>query len=200
MKNGLFLDDEPIIPNVDPLCTELRQWIKYNPHTGELTRRKSKISKLVGAPITVIKHRDRSGYVYDQIYINKKSYLVNVAIWCYMTGYKPTRKDVVAFVDGDKKNLKFNNLKLISSSDYFHLLQNNIGEKFGVNKNKVGRPRSRIRSKNRFNRYLGAFDTEQEARIAYLKAKKAIRDDIKQRHGIINVSRVISRTTATATI
>lgn len=196
-KDGLLPieDNEPSIKNVDPVCTELREWIKYNPNTGELIRRKSKISTRIGLPITVTKHSDQNGYFYDKIYVNKKNYLVNVAIWCYMTGYKPTRKDVVVFVDGDKKNLKFNNLKLISSSDYFHLLQNNIGEKMGVNKNKVGRPKSRIRAKNRGNRYLGAFDTEQEARIAYLKAKKEIRDSITRKYGITNVSRVVNKKT-----
>ena len=89
MNDGLLPVEKPIIPNVDPLCTELREWIKYNPKTGELTRRKSKISTLIGAPIAITKHYDSNGYCYDKIYVNRKHYFVNAAIWCYMTGYKP---------------------------------------------------------------------------------------------------------------
>lgn len=188
MNDGLLPVEKPIIPNVDPVCTELREWIKYNPKTGELTRRKSKISTLIGAPIAITKHYDSNGYCYDKIYVNRKHYFVNAAIWCYMTGYKPTRKDIVVYVDGDRNNLKFDNLRLISSSDYFHLMQNRIGEKLGVIRNTRGRTQSRIKKI-----HLGSFDTEQGARIAYLKAKKEIRESITRKYGITNVSRVVSK-------
>ena len=193
-KDGLLPDDKPIIKNVHPTCTELREWIKYNPNTGELTRRKSKISKLVGAPVAITGHYDGKGYFHDTIYVNKKHYSVSAAIWCYMTGYKPTRKDVVIFVDNDKKNLKFDNFRLITSSEYFHLMQSTISVKGGICKQTRGRPTSRIRNYGKHPN-LGRFNTEQEARIAYLKAKKEIRDSITRKYGITNVSRVVNKKT-----
>ena len=193
-KDGLLPDDKPIIKNVHPTCTELREWIKYNPNTGEMTRRKSKFTKFVDAPVNVTVHYDVGGHLHKTIFVNKKHYCVNIALWCYMTGHRPTRKEAVIFLDGNWDNLKFSNLKLITKSEYLHMTQGSIGRHFGVYKGK-GRPSSRIRTPNGKQPVLGRFNTEQEARIAYLKEKKEIRDSITRKYGITNVNRVVNKKT-----
>lgn len=193
-KDGLLPadDDAPIIPNVDPLCKTFRDWLKYNPTTGEVTRRRSGFTCYKGKPLTITAHYDMDGYAHYSVYINKRHYLIGHVVWCYMTGHYPRRNEVVLFVDSDYTNTAFINLRLMARSDYLHIVNGYMRNAMGVARNGNGYA-ARINDGKGGMRHLGTFKTEQEARFAYLNAKIIIRQEIGKKYGIDDINRVAVR-------
>lgn len=193
MRDGLLPPDElEKTQKPHPLQAEFRAWIHYDPVTGVMTRLKSGKGVYVGKPLTVTEHYDTRGYGNRTVYINGQHRMVGPLIWCYMTGYMPTRRDAVVFVDGDLGNLRFNNMRLMKKSEYLHLTSGCIGESLGVMKSgKKFVVRMRTNATTQIS--LGSFEDEKQARVAYLLAKKQLREKIGEKYGITNIHRVAIR-------
>lgn len=193
MSDGLLPPDEwENIPKPHPLCAEFRAWLHYDPITGVMTRLKSGKGAYVGKELTLTKHYDSRGYGNVTTYINGQHRMVGPVIWCYMTGYMPTRQDAVVFANGDLNDLRWNNIRLMRKSEYLHLTQGCIGDNYGVSK--MGKKYvARIRTENARCRVLGNFETEKQARVAYLAEKARIRKSIGEKYGIEYINRVAIR-------
>jgi hypothetical protein len=134
---------------------------KYNPETGEITGRRGKV-------IT----SKRNGYIYLGFKHNKK--LINLmgaqfAWWIYYKEIHEGEEFVIDHQDRNPSNNRISNLRLATQ------LENNINMDRIENckgytfHNQAKKWLSRIIVDGE-QKYLGGFDTEQEAREAYLAA------------------------------
>lgn len=193
MSDGLLPPDEwETLRKPHKLHAEFRAWIHYDPVTGVMTRIKSGKGAYVGRELTLTKHYDARGYGNLTAYINGQHRMVGPVIWCYMTGYMPTRKDTVLFVNGNLDDLRWNNMRLMKKSEYLHLTNSCIGKSMGVMKS-GDKFVARIRTHANIQTSLGRFDTEKQARVAYLAEKARIRKQIGEKYGITYVNRVAIR-------
>lgn len=106
---------------------ELKKYILYDPETGKFTwlAKTSKMSRIIVG--TEVGHRDKLG-IYRTKLFNKPYQLHDIA-YLYMLGYIP--KMAKDYIDGDKENLTWSNLRLASRADIQH--------KTGISKrNKIG--------------------------------------------------------------
>ena len=105
---------------------------------------------------------------YKILSINRKNYLVHRVIAYLFLGLDiDNPKQIIDHIDRNPSNNKIENLRIVSYSQN----QWNVGAKgydFRKDKNKW---RARIK-KDEKEIHLGHFDTEEEARQAYLDAKK----------------------------
>jgi hypothetical protein len=162
--------------NVKPKQTMqqfFKEWVHYDPTTGELTRLKSPFkAHLIGKPLTIS--------LFKNIYIAKiggKNYNILKLIWCYMTGsYFRGHKDMVITINGDKNDLRFKNIQHMTTSEYWH--KRKIAESyFNEKTSKSNKFQARIIVNKKYT-HLGSFDTAKEARIAYMKAKLNVRNNV----------------------
>lgn len=135
--------------------------LSYNPDSGEFIWVKPTNSKLVGKPAGYI---DKStGYV--RIYVDgQKHYAHRLAI-AFLTGALPTSQ--VDHKDGNRSNNKAKNLRSATCAENQH---NRKAVGAYLHK-QSGKWVSQIRV-NYDQIYLGIFNTRDEARNAYLNAKK----------------------------
>jgi HNH endonuclease/AP2 domain len=130
----------------------------YNHLTGEL-------KGIYGKVITMI---DAEGYVACQLYINKKRHIIKAhrLAWFLYHGELPSNQ--VDHKDGIKTNNKIDNLRDVTN----HQNQWNKTSVKGYTWDKNAKKfHARIHI-NYKEIHLGRFNTEQEARSAYLEAKK----------------------------
>jgi hypothetical protein len=133
----------------------IKKGITCNPETGEV----------FGVKGNVI-NKNHIGYIVIHMTHNKKSYniLAHQFIWYWVN------KEIVESIDHidlNRKNNKINNLRSVTHQQNNF---NNTGKGYYFN-NKLNKYQSQI-SINYETKYLGRFNTEQEARQAYLDAKK----------------------------
>lgn len=107
-----------------------------------------------------------NNYIVLSIWYNKKLYRLYSHHFAYYTKYNKI-VDVIDHIDGNKSNNKINNLRNITQQENCF---NTISKGYCFNKN-ANKYQSAI-SLNSKSIYLGLFNTEQEARQAYLDAKK----------------------------
>lgn len=153
----------------------LHELLDYNPETGQLlwkvhrggTARKGTIAGAI----------DHEGYRLVSVY--NKTYKAHRLIWMYMTGSWPV--GVIDHIDHNPDNNKFDNLRDCSHSDNSH---NTFTRRRGKSSyrgvyldSKSGKPTAMIRIKGK-PKYLGTFDTEEEASAAYLSVKKQLIPEI----------------------
>jgi hypothetical protein len=144
---------------------ELKKLFRYNPFTGNFTKRNGgNKGKIVGA---VGKGKNR-GYVV--LKIRGKGYLGHRLAWFYMTGEYPNYE--VDHKNTIRHDNRWSNLREAthgqnqSNGDAY--CNNKIGLK-GVGATNTGRFRARIR-KDGIEYQIGTFDTPEEAHKAYVKA------------------------------
>lgn len=145
---------------VNPLPTVevLKDYFEYDKNTGTVTRLKrvanrTKVGDKVGS-------KRVDGYLSTTF--KGKSYFLHRIIWKMHYGYDPTEID---HVNGDRSDNRLCNLREVSYSENSH----NIIAK-GYCQIHNGRYRATI-TVNRVKRDMGYFDTEEEARKAYVSAK-----------------------------
>lgn len=104
------------------------------------------------------------------IFLKQREYCAGCVSWCLNTGYYPNKYQTIVYFDGNKKNVRFNNLRLVTFAEKF--TSKNIARKqCGVFK-LFNSPKFHARLTFKCKTfYLGAFETEQLARIAYMQAK-----------------------------
>ena len=141
----------------------LRSILSYNSITGEFFRRKT------GRKITC---KDARGYIVCGL--SGKQFRCHRLAWLYVYGYMPPSG--IDHFDGDKSNNAIGNLRLASQKENS---QNLRGEKpksesglLGVSADSFKRRWvARIRVDG-VNVYLGRFDNQEEAHLAYLSYKR----------------------------
>lgn len=137
----------------------LYEVLKYDPETGEFSNQVSRgRGGAKGSPAGSFK-----GGRYVTIQVDKIEFYAHRLAWFYMTGEEP---DVVDHKNHDKKDNRWDNLQNVSKAGNE---QNRVGR--GVRKNKAGRWSARLKTGTK-ETYLGTFDTEEEARMAYIEGKK----------------------------
>jgi hypothetical protein len=154
------------------LLRRARDKFNYDPESGLLTHRtshfKSKIGKVAGG-------RDNNGYVH--VKIKDDSYPAHRIAWLLTYGELPSR--FLDHINGDRADNRIANLRLATQSE------NNQNQRKARSDNKstgiLGvhyfpegdkyRPRIMVDGKSV---YLGLFETEKEARAAYLTAKRLL--------------------------
>ena len=150
----------------------IREWFLYDPSTGVFTRRVRRGRNGAGSVLSgAIKH----GYL--RATLQGRSYAIHRLAFLWMTGMFPIGD--VDHIDGNRANNKWSNLRDVDRSTNLQ----NIRSAKSHNKStgllgaylipKSGRYTSRIRSGGK-NIYLGVFSTADEARSAYIAAKRQL--------------------------
>jgi hypothetical protein len=158
--------------NSSDLLQQARTKFNYNPATGVFTHATSHFKSKVGA---VAGGRDNNGYVH--LKIRDKSYPAHRIAWLLTYGEIPPR--FLDHINGDRADNRISNLRLAT------IAQNNQNQRKARSDNKstgiLGvhyfpqgdkyRPRIMVDGKS-IN--LGLFDTPEEARAAYITAKRLL--------------------------
>ena len=155
--------------NVSLSQEDVRRLLSYDPTTGVLVWRVSRGSVKAGKVITGYTADD-----YQPVRINRTPYLAHRLIWLYVTGSHPQGE--IDHKDGNRKNNKFDNLRDVSATEN----QQNRRQAPITNRSTgiLGvtvtpnrkRYRAQIYSEKKY--YLGTFDSVDEARNAYVEAKR----------------------------
>lgn len=139
-----------------PLLTNLKQHLDYDPITGQFHWIKS--NKIAGKTIA-------SGYI--QIKFEQSCYYAHRLAWYYHTGEQCVNH--IDHINGDKGDNRISNLRECSRSQNLHN-QKRKGYYFHKRDKKWI---ASIRNENKL-KHLGTFNTEEEARSAYIKAKNEV--------------------------
>lgn len=159
MKKTIDLDIELIKGNID-----------YNPETGLLTWIDNYFKNRIGKEIGSV-----SMHGYRKVTFGGVTYLCHRLAWAIHYGEQPP--EIIDHIDGNRLNNKIENLR---KSDSFHNLQNQrkpmksnkTSNYLGVSRFK-GRWRAKIKANGKYV-FLGYHETEEQARDAYIEAKRKI--------------------------
>ena len=135
----------------------------YDETTGELVR---KTGRSAGKPVNV--HNGAGKWRYPQIRVLNKTCYYHRVVFMHQKGYLP---DYIDHVDGNKLNTRIENLKETTSSENCRRAEKPAralpkGVYLTKNKSRF----TAFCSVNGRNRYLGTFDTAEEAAAAYRTA------------------------------
>lgn len=146
---------------MDELHKQLLEYLSYNPETGLFTWLKQKSSSIkIG---NVAGYKDKLGYV--QIKFNSKSYLAHRLAWFYV--YKQFPIKDLDHINRNPTDNRLSNLREVSKAENSH---NTDNKGYWLHKEpNIWRSRIIVNTKLI---YLGLFKTEEEAREAYIKAKR----------------------------
>lgn len=128
----------------------------YNPETGEVFNHNNKLTGYIS----------QYGYIACGYTENYKEYkcLAHRFAWYYMTG---KIADKIDHINGIRNDNRFINLRNVNTQ------KNGFNRKAkGYNWNKRAQKYKAVIGLNNKQIYLGYYDTEEEARQAYLEAKK----------------------------
>ena len=146
---------------MDELHKQLLENLHYAPETGVFTWIKQKANKIkVGS---IAGHKNKKGYI--RIRFQNKFYLAHRLAWLYVYKQFPTKD--LDHINRNKEDNRLSNLRETSKIENSHN-RDSKGYCFHKAANKW---MSQITT-NRIVRYLGLFNTKEEAREAYLKAKR----------------------------
>jgi hypothetical protein len=156
-------------------ANELREWLEYDPETGEfywLKCSQPRWAHLVGKRAGGQQGRARS------ITVRGRAYLEHRLAWLWMTGEWPA--DQVDHIDLDRSNNRWANLRQATGAQncWNHRVRRDstTGLKGVLTVKKGLRFTARITAHNR-NYYLGCFKTAEEAHEAYCRAVKQFHGD-----------------------
>jgi hypothetical protein len=146
--------------------SRLKEVLDYNPDNGAFTWIQSSRGTGIG---------DTAGTVTDSGYliisVDKKRYRAHRLAWLYMTGRFPETD--IDHINGNRLDNRFDNLREVTRSEN---LQNRNKPNASSGIIGVYRHRNKYTSRIGIDKtksiYLGVFSTAEEARNAYLKAKK----------------------------
>jgi hypothetical protein len=131
---------------------------KYNNESGEI----------IGINGLPIRKTNAYGYIVCSFKINYKRYSIYSHRLAWFLHYGLTPQKTIDHIDGNKKNNRIENLRDVSHQEN----QFNLTKAKGYSWDPINKKfAARIKLNNR-NKFLGRFNTEEEARNAYLKAKE----------------------------
>lgn len=142
--------------------------LRYEPDTGLFYKIPSKGRPARNGPYMA---KTTGGYIL--IRVNGVAYYAHRLAFLYMTGRMPS--NLVDHINGKRDDNRFNNLREASDSQNNHnrrAKNSNSSSLLGTTWCKTNKKWKAQITVNRTNRHLGLFKTEQEAHVAYLKAKK----------------------------
>jgi len=157
---------------VKPLIDTVIHLLAYNDLTGEFVWKNRQTNRVAIGSVAGSKNR-KDGYI--RIGISKKIYAAHRLAFIFMTGDWPPED--VDHIDGNKANNSWNNLRLASDQVNAQNLRrakssNKSSGLLGSFFNKsVNRWMSMIMIDGK-NKYLGLFDTPEQAHEAYLTQKR----------------------------
>ena len=148
---------------------EIRNILNYDPETGIITWKSSRYKTRIGKEAGNV-----SSTGYRKIKINKKFYLSHRVAWAIYHGAWP--ENIIDHIDGSRSNNKIENLRDVTPSANQHNVINPskknkhgmLGVSFFASRNKYT-AQIAVNGKDKF---LGHFDTKEEAYHAYIEAKK----------------------------
>jgi hypothetical protein len=146
-------------------AAQVRELLSYNPRTGvfhwKVSAGRAKCGKAAGG-------RDRRGV--HRVRIDGQLYQASRLAWLYVTGRWP--KHEITCINGDRSDIRRVNLQETTHSQRraFAPARSKLGVK-GVWITRHGKYVAEIRIA-RQKKYLGCFDTLEEANTAYAKAAK----------------------------
>ena len=143
---------------------ELKEYFKYDPDTGKLFWNKRPSNRvIVGSEV---------GNYNDQGYkvcrFKGKALRVHRVVWAITKGEHPS--EFIDHINGDRGDNRIDNLRVVSNAEN---LQNMKEAKGYTHHKKLNKWMAQI-AVNKEHKYLGIFNTKQEAHAAYLKAKKEL--------------------------
>lgn len=149
----------------------LLEALRYDPETGFFTRllhaaSNARAGEVAGSP-------NSGGYWV--IVLDGQRYRAHVLAWFYMTGEWPIHH--IDHIDGDTLNNRFTNLRNVPRTVNMRNIvapqRNNTTGYRGVTKTRHGRFQAQIEMDGK-NKFLGVFNTPEEARDAYWSAKTRV--------------------------
>jgi len=149
--------------NHKPIPKEIGDYIAYNPETGEMTWKNPTSNRVkVGSKLT------DSGIGYINFCFKGKYYFGHRVAYYLHYGIDPADK-FVDHINGDGVDNRIENLRLVTKTGN----NQNRNNAVGAYKNHCGNWFSSIKTENTHH-YLGTYKTFEEAREAYLKAKREL--------------------------
>ena len=146
-----------------PPIDHIREILKYDPDTGVLTwRTNEKVSKNVRGKIAGCV--DSGGY--REIGIDKTLYSAHRLAWLISEGTDPG-KFQVDHINGIRDDNRRKNLRLVTNAQNQHNQRSAKGDYFD-SRNRKWKAQIALNSKRH---HLGLYETEEEARAAYIEAK-----------------------------
>ena len=156
--------------NVTEKIAFLKEFLSYNPETGEFTRNKSAWSKKVGE-----RAHSLDAYGYVKVRISRKAYFAHRLAWLFVYGEEPN--GLVDHIDCDKTNNRISNLRVCNHSENkFNRpapRTNTSGVK-GVSWSKRWGKWMAYISINNKSKKIGGFDSIDDAAAAYQKVAKEL--------------------------
>lgn len=156
--------------STEPITAEeARQLFHYDPETGDLTW---KVSPCNRAPVgRVVRAPNDKGYY--TVMVRGKTYKAHRLIWLIATGTWPAEH--IDHINGDKTDNRVENLREATNAENMQnraAPRNNTSGYKGVSWHKRDRKwRAKIQVDGK-RRYLGHFDTPEEAHAAYCEAAR----------------------------
>jgi hypothetical protein len=150
-------------------ATLVRALFEYNPSTGYLTRavrtsNRIAVGSVAGSPNT-------DGYLC--VNINGGKYFVHRVIWLHIHGAWPEGE--IDHINGVRDDNRLVNLRVVDrfgNTQNTHKIKRDDGSFVGVSKN--GNGWSSSLQVNKKQVHLGTFQTQEEAALAYLEAKRRL--------------------------
>lgn len=165
-----FSNLEHYLPSTvnDLTAGKLREFLRYDPSTGEFTR-KYKTKKNAEGSLTGAIHG--TSYTRKKVTVGGRVYMAHRLAWLYIYGEWPSMD--IDHIDGDACNNRIANLRLATDSQNLGNMKKPITNKSGKKgvswSSAAKKWQSHIRIQGA-NRYLGLFESVDEAHAAYCKA------------------------------
>jgi hypothetical protein len=147
-------------------CAELKELLDYDPSTGVF---RWKISPSNNIPVGMIAGSNRS-YGYVKISVKSKKYWAHRLAWLWVYGSFPVKH--LDHINGICNDNRIDNLREcndLENAQNVKMPKHNTSGYMGVSRN-GNRWRAVIKNKGK-NRYLGYYNTPEEAHQAYIIAK-----------------------------
>lgn len=146
----------------------LIELFNYDSETGALTRRvrtsqRTYVGQTAGSP-------DERGCC--RLMVDGRLYLLHRLAWLYVTGQWPQHE--IDHVDGNPSNNAFSNLRDVPHLWNVQNVRRARGRTMLIGVQPSGAKFRADICVDRKNRYLGTFDTKEEARAAYVSAKRVL--------------------------
>lgn len=153
--------------NID--AKQAREWLSYNPDTGQLSWRVKRGSVAAGQAIECV-----NGHGYVVVRLNKKLHLAHRVIWLLVTGGAPMED--IDHINGNRTDNRIANLREASRQENIH----NRKTRGNYFDKRCGKYAAEIMV-DRKKTFLGYFDTEIGAREAYISAKRVLHPSAQER-------------------